>query len=182
MHSDQLLIERLQRDDRDAFEEIVQAHQRAIHGYLRARVIPGSEADDLTQDVFLRFYQSRARFDSANLIRPWLLGIARNLLREHLRQLKRRKEVGWTELCLELEDLLTNRSEDLPDDSLQYLPQCLAELGQSAQAAIQMRYTAQMPLVEIGEKLKRSEGAVKLLMFRARQALKYCLDLKLKPR
>lgn len=182
MSSDLPLIERLQRDDREAFAEIVHAHQRAIYGYLCARVIPASEADDLTQEVFLRFYQSRARFDTSSLIRPWLLGIARNLLREHLRKLKRRKEVAWTELCLELEELLSHKIAFDHEDALQHLPACLSELGQSAQQAIQWRYSAQLPLQEIGERLKRSEGAVKLLMFRARQALKYCLDHRLKLR
>jgi RNA polymerase sigma-70 factor (ECF subfamily) len=43
-----------------------------------------------------------------------------------------------------------------------------------------MRYRGNLKLAAIGQKLHRSEGAVKLLMFRARQALKHCLDVKLK--
>jgi RNA polymerase sigma-70 factor (ECF subfamily) len=49
-------------------------------------------------------------------------------------------------------------------------------LGQSARQALEMYYASRLRLAEIGQQLKRSEGAVKLLMFRARQALRRCLD------
>lgn len=176
MSSDQELSERLLKNDRAAFEAIVQKYQRGVFAYLKSRILAMSDAEDLTQEVFLRFYQARERFDTNSLIRPWLLGIARNLLKEHLRKLKRRKEVTWTELCLELEDIVHQRPGETNEDFLAHLPHCIGELGQSAREAIQLRYSANLSLLDIGQKLKRSEGAIKLLMFRARQALKYCLD------
>ena len=174
---EQALIERAQRGDRAAFEEIVERHQGAVFGYLRARLLQPTDAEDLTQEVFLRCYQGWARFDTASLIRPWLIGIARNLLREHSRKVKRRKEVAWTELCLELEEMLPP-DERTYEDVISLLPSCLESLGDSAKQALNLRYSAKLRLADIGEKLKRSEGAVKLLMFRARQALKNCLDGK----
>lgn len=178
MNSDQELSERLQKNDRAAFEAIVQKYQRGVFAYLKSRLLGMSDAEDLTQEVFLRFYQARERFDTSSLIRPWLLGIARNLLKEHLRKLKRRKEVTWTELCLELEDIVHQRPGETNEDFLAHLPHCIGELGQSAREAIQLRYSSNLSLLDIGQRLKRSEGAIKLLMFRARQALKYCLDTK----
>jgi RNA polymerase sigma-70 factor (ECF subfamily) len=55
----------------------------------------------------------------------------------------------------------------------------LEELGQSARQALELRYGACLRLAEIGERLHRSEGAVKLLVFRARQALRKCLDFRM---
>ena len=174
--SDQTLIEQLRRGDRSAFAQVIERHQRSVYGYLRARVQQASDADDMMQEVFLRFYLAQARFDSTALIRPWLLGIARNLLREHVRDVKRRKEVAWTELCLELESVLPpDALWTDADDALRHLPKCLEELGPSARQAIDLHYRSQRKLVEIGRELHRSEGAVKLLMHRARQALKDCL-------
>lgn len=187
------LAEAAARGDRAAFDAIIAAHRAAVFGYLRSRVLEPSDAEDLSQEVFLRFYQGRARFlelapragqggeaarqDGGTLLRGWLIGIARNLLHEHVRRVKRRKEVGWTELCLQLDSVVEQRLEQ-DDESLAQLPVCLQALGQSARQALDMRYQAQMRLSEIGEKLHRSEGAIKLLMFRARQALKHCLDSK----
>ncbi len=175
--TDRLLIEAAQRGDRPAFEAIVERHQQAVYGYLRCRVLEPADAEDLCQEVFLRSYQGKARFDSTVMLRPWLIAIARNSLREHVRKVHRRKEVGWTELCLDFEGLMDHEDERF-DDAMIQLPRCLAALGQSARQAIELRYQARLRLSEIGERLHRSEGAVKLLMFRARQALKRCLDGK----
>ena len=81
-------------------------------------------------------------------------------------------------MCIELEDIVAVE-EQAHEDVLAHLPRCLQELGQSARQALEMRYSAKLRLAEIGDKLHRSEGAVKLLMFRARQALKGCLDRKM---
>jgi RNA polymerase sigma-70 factor (ECF subfamily) len=105
------------------------------------------------------------------------LGIARNLLHEHTRKIKRRKEVAWTELCLELDEMVSS-DDELYGDLLGHLPNCLDSLGESARQAVELRYSAHLRLAEIGEKLCRSEGAAKLLMFRAKRALKNCLDRK----
>lgn len=162
--------------DRAAFASIVERYQSLVFGYLRTRLVQSNDAEDLTQEVFLRCYTARERFEASGSLRAWLLGIARNLLRERARRIRRRKEVAWTELCLELETLV---EIDQPEaDPLEHLPKCMESLGDSARQAIEMRYCSQLRLAQIGEKLRRSEGAAKLLMFRARQALKQCLDGK----
>ncbi|HWA98805.1 MAG TPA: RNA polymerase sigma factor [Pirellulales bacterium] len=176
---DVALIDALRRGDRDAFAAIVARHQGPVFGYLRARLLQATDAEDLTQEVFLRCYTARERFEPGASLRPWLLGIARNLLRERARQVKRRKEVAWTELCLELDELIETDGQG-EDDSMSHLPNCMESLGDSARQAIEMRYCSQLRLAEIGNKLHRSEGAAKLLMFRARQALKSCLDRKVR--
>ena len=88
--------------DRLALEATIQEHQGAIYGYLCSRLAQPADAEDLTQEVFLRWYLNRQRFDGTQPVRPWLLGIARNVLLEHLKQ-QQRKEAAWTELCLQLE-------------------------------------------------------------------------------
>jgi RNA polymerase sigma-70 factor, ECF subfamily len=173
------LVQAAQRGDKAAFSQLVELHQGAIYGYLCARLSDATQAEDLCQDVFLRCYLGREKFERAVAVRPWLIGIARNLLREHARRLHRRREVAWTELCLELETI--GMVDEHTDEALTHLPKCLESLGKSAREALQLKYHARMKLQEIGKKLCRSEGAVKLLMFRARQALRNCLDRKMKP-
>jgi len=174
--ADHELIARMRTGDREAFASLVERHQRPLYGFLRARVLCPDDAEDMVQEVFIRFFEARARFDSAALVRPWLLGIARNLLREHIRHVRRRREVGWTELCLELEMIWP--SADVAEDKLRWLPECLIDLGPSARQAIELHYRTGQKLTEIAGLLHRSEGAVKLLLHRARQALRDCLNLK----
>jgi RNA polymerase sigma-70 factor (ECF subfamily) len=176
---DHELVVAAQRGDRTAFAQLIQRHQQAVYGFLRARVIEPSDAEDMSQEVFLRSYSARAKFASSEMVRPWLLGIARNLLREHIRRYKRRKEVAWTELCLDIDEQQEKEPSPL-DDYTSHLPDCMQGLGPSARDALDLYYRQHKRVVEIGDKLRRSEGAIKLLLFRARQALKFCLNGKLR--
>lgn len=173
------LLRAVQRGDREAFTLVVKHHQQAVYGYLRARLTQPADAEDLCQEVFLRCYSGKVKFQRATQLRPWLIGIARNVLREHVRKLVRSKEVAWTELCLEL-DSLNQEEEPAHAEAMHHLPDCLESLGTSAREAINLRYASDLRLTDIGQQLHRSEGAIKLLIFRARQALRQCLQFKLR--
>jgi RNA polymerase sigma-70 factor, ECF subfamily len=174
------LVQSAQQGDKKAFTALVEVYQHTVYGFLRARLLEPADAEDLCQEVFLRCYLGREKLARANAVGSWLVGIARNVLREHIKKQQRRKEVAWTELCLEL-DALVGHHHSESDDALHHLPICMEALGQSAREAIDLRYSTALKWAEIGTRLKRSEGAVKLLVHRARQALKYCLDRKLRP-
>ena len=178
---DAAVLEAAQRGDHAAFTTLIRRHERLVHGYLRARLARGGDVDDLCQEVFLRVYSAKAvpRSDGGLRMRPWLLGIARNVLREHVRKVRRRRETAWTELCLEIEDLAS--LEGVADaepyaDAMVRLPGCLQSLGPSARQALDLYYQDDLRMGQIAERFKRSEGAVKLLVHRARQAVKKCLD------
>jgi RNA polymerase sigma-70 factor (ECF subfamily) len=173
------LVVNAQRGDHRAFAALIEMYQQTVYGFLRARLIEPADAEDLCQEVFLRCYLGREKLGRASTVGAWLIGIARNLLREHVRRQHRRREVAWTELCLELDALVSDHGGG-NDDALSHLPACLNSLGQSAREAIDLRYRAQLRMAAIAERLKRSEGAIKLLVHRARAALKHCLDQKLK--
>jgi RNA polymerase sigma-70 factor (ECF subfamily) len=176
----QALIQRSQRGDKKAFTALVELYQQTVYGFLRARLLDPADAEDLTQEVFLRLYLGREKLSRARAVGSWLVGIARNVLREHVKKQHRRREVAWTELCLELDELVQPHHH-AEHDALHHLPSCMESLGPSARQAIDLRYSGSLKWAQVGERLKRSEGAVKLLVHRARQALKHCLDRKMKP-
>lgn len=76
--------------DAAAFEVAFEQHFDPVFRYLRARA--GRQlAEDLAGDTFARAYSLRARFDGeASQVRPWLFGIATNVLREYRRSERRR--------------------------------------------------------------------------------------------
>ncbi len=158
------------------FEQVYASHRGVIFGYLRARTLDNADADDMTQEVFLRFYAALERYDPSRNedARPWLRGISRNVLREHIRRIKRRKECGWTELCLELDALIGEAMDE--DDRLGLLPTCISKLGDSARHAIRAHYMQGKKLKVIAQEMDRTLGAVKVLMVRSRQALRKCVE------
>lgn len=82
---DSILIERSVHGLPDAFVEVARRHEVAIHVYL-ARRAGRQAADDLLAEVWLRAFAARGGYDSGYAdARPWLYGIARNVLREHWR-------------------------------------------------------------------------------------------------
>jgi RNA polymerase sigma factor (sigma-70 family) len=92
--SDASLV-RMAADGRvSAFPELMRRHGAAIHAYLLRRSSRDA-ADDLLGEVFLRAYAAVTRYDQRwPDARPWLYGIARNVLREHRRQLREAGD-GW---------------------------------------------------------------------------------------
>ena len=177
---DAVLLAAAQRGDHAAFTLIIERHAKLVHGYLRARLTRPTDAEDLGQEVFLRVYTAKAvpRGSMELVMRPWLLGIARNVLREHVRATRRRRETAWTALCLDVEDLVGGGEpiERAFDEVMEKLPGCLESLGPSARQAIDLYYQDDLRMREIADRFKRSEGAVKLLVHRARQAVRRCLE------
>ncbi len=84
--SDAAIVRRSTDVDAKAFGELFWRHNGAVHGYL-ARRAGRDDADDLVAEVWLRAFRDRANFDLQYLdARPWLYGIARNVLHSHWRQ------------------------------------------------------------------------------------------------
>ncbi|MFI4874223.1 MAG: RNA polymerase sigma factor, partial [Blastopirellula sp. JB062] len=86
---DALLVEAIKKRDRAAFTAFVARQQGFVFGYLRSRMLEPADAEDLSQEVFLRCFVGKVRFPDGAPVRPWLLGVARNVLREHLRKTSR---------------------------------------------------------------------------------------------
>ncbi len=85
METDGTLIERSARGRPDAFVEVVRRHEAAVHAFLARRAGPQAAAD-LLGEVWVRAFAGRGGYDPAySDARPWLYGIARNVLRAHWR-------------------------------------------------------------------------------------------------
>lgn len=87
--SDAEIVGRSTNGDAKAFGELFWRHNGVVHGYL-ARRAGRDIADDLVAEVWLRAFRDRANFDPHYAdARPWLFGIARNVLNAHWRQLSK---------------------------------------------------------------------------------------------
>jgi RNA polymerase sigma factor (sigma-70 family) len=87
MHSDAVFIERSLRHP-EAFGEVFDRHWVAVYRYCRSRV--GSDGESLAADTFRLALDRRAGYDTQRAdALPWLLGLATNLIRNHLRQRSR---------------------------------------------------------------------------------------------
>lgn len=84
--AEQALVEQCRRQDFEAFGRIVDAYQSRVLGFVRRMCKNSEEALDITQEVFIRAYQSFARFDGRCSLRSWLFKIAYNLCIDRTRR------------------------------------------------------------------------------------------------
>jgi RNA polymerase sigma-70 factor (ECF subfamily) len=89
--TDEMLMVRYQRGDRDAFAELVRRYQAPVFNFAIRQIRHSGAAEDITQEVFLRVVQSAAEFKHEARFSTWLYTIARNLCIDHLRKLSHRR-------------------------------------------------------------------------------------------
>jgi RNA polymerase sigma-70 factor (ECF subfamily) len=83
---EQALIDRCRRQDVEAFGRFVDAYQNRVFGFVRRMIPNPDEAADVTQEVFIRAFQSFGRFDGRSSVRTWLFRIAHNLCIDRVRK------------------------------------------------------------------------------------------------
>jgi RNA polymerase sigma-70 factor, ECF subfamily len=175
-------LEAAQRGDVEAFGEVIEAHQGAIRAFLAVRLNDPFEAYDLAQEVFVIAWKKLAHIDVSKPLRPWLRGIAANLVRKHVRK-NRAIPVGGNETILELLDQRIDTHEgrswqDAP--VLDALEGCLAKMGESARSLLQLRYEEGLSIGEIREQVGGNHSAMTMKLHRLRSALQICIEGRLK--
>ena len=84
--AEQALVDRSRRRDLDAFAKIVDAYQARIFGFVKRMIRNDEEAQDVTQEVFIKAFQAMHRFDGRSSLRTWLFKIAHNLCVDRVRR------------------------------------------------------------------------------------------------
>lgn len=76
----------IQAGDLGAFEQLVSRYQTMVHGLAMSILRKPEDAEEATQDTFLKLFRARGTFDSSRNLEPWLLRIAGNACRDKLRR------------------------------------------------------------------------------------------------
>ncbi|WBB64716.1 sigma-70 family RNA polymerase sigma factor [Streptomyces sp. WMMC500] len=161
-------------DRPEAFAELYDRHAPAIHRYAARRLGSGA-ADDITSDTFLAAFRARARFDPARTsARPWLYGIAANLIGRH-----RRSEVrGLRALARTGVDPVAHSWVDEADDRLAAqaahapLAGALAALPAGDRHVLLLVAWADLSYAEVAEALDIPIGTVRSRLSRARRKVR----------
>src|SRR5213075_2809651 len=86
------LIQRCLKGDQLAWEAIVRQYRRKVFNVAYKFVGRHDEAEDLTQDIFLKIFKSLGTFDSRANFQTWLISISRNLCIDHYRSVRKERE------------------------------------------------------------------------------------------
>jgi len=176
---DACIIEQFQRGDEAVFNQLVHRYQTRTY-QLAQRYVPNVEdAQDITQDAFVRAYQGLANFKRQSQFYSWLYRITINLCIDFLRKNARRKMVTQE---LHLADIsmmsladpnLTSPSGEVENkELLSHLRSAIRQLPPKQQEIFVLRYWEGLALKDIADALGKSCGTIKAHLFHAHRNLR----------
>jgi RNA polymerase sigma-70 factor, ECF subfamily len=170
------LVVAAQGGDASAFTEIVRRYQRVVYRVAYGLTRHTSDADDLSQETFVRAYQALGRFRVGEPLQPWLSRIAVNLAYSLFRRRKRRPETALEPL-VEAGEQWAAAGDDPSEETSQrersaQLDAAFAELTPEHQAVLVLRVVQDLSYDEIATALGIPPGTVMSRLSRARAELK----------
>lgn len=139
---------------------LVHRYHARVFGFLLTLTRHRQDAEDLTQETFLRAWNKFAKYDPALPLLPWLLTLAR---RQSITALRRTKPLP--------EQAAPSFAPDTPDPALWLWELAKRELPPDAYSALWLHYREELPLKDVAGILGKREGAVKVILHRARKTL-----------
>jgi RNA polymerase sigma-70 factor (ECF subfamily) len=171
------LVSRCLRGDETAWEELVRVHTRRVYGLCFRFTNSGSEAQDLTQEVFLRVFRTLQSFRAMEgSFGTWLARVTRNLLIDHYR--RTRQDRATDSIEEQLPTIEAGVAAGVrPDDAVagreasEILQATLQKLSPDLREAVILRDLQEMEYREIADVLQIPEGTVKSRINRGRVEL-----------
>jgi RNA polymerase sigma-70 factor (ECF subfamily) len=169
MPDEQGLTRRAAQGDAAAFEEIVRMHQRALYGVVLGIVGNPLDADDLTQEAFIRAHRRLASFRAESSLKTWLTRIAINAARDFLRRqrlrgllpLGRRHEERVAHQAPGAEERLMSRQLE------ENVAGFMATLSERERTIFSLRFIGGHSLAEISQITSANLSTVKTHLYRA---------------
>ena len=175
---DHSLISRCLSGDETAWEELVRLHSRQVYGLCFRFTGSGAEAQDLTQEVYLRVFKTLRTFRAAEgSFGTWLTRVTRNLLIDHYRRTRQERATDSIEDQLPMMEESGPTASMRPDrmvagrEASEILQATLQKLSPDLREAVILRDLQEMEYREIAQVLAIPEGTVKSRINRGRVEL-----------
>lgn len=169
------LIQRCLQGDQLAWDAIVQQYRRKVFNVAYKFVGRHEEAEDLTQDIFIKIFKSLGTFDRRANFQTWLISVSRNLCIDHYRSVRQERQT--IDYQIDPNELAPVSRDPGPiaaieqQDRVVLLREALAALPESLRKAVLMRDIQELTYQEIADRLHLPEGTVKSRINRGRTEL-----------
>ena len=157
------LVRRCLRGEPEAIRTLVDQYQADVYGVCLRLLSHAHDAEDVTQEVFLRVFRSLRRWDKQRPLKPWIMGITINRCRTWLKQRARRPE-----LIAYLQDVAPSPPADDALELVREIRAALRELRPEYQRVFLLFHEQGRGYDEIAAALDRPVGTIKTWLHRAR--------------
>lgn len=183
--TDQLLVERVQKGDKRAFDLLVGKYQHKIVSLISRYVSDHAEALDVAQEAFIKAYKAIGRFRGDSAFYTWMYRIAINTAKNHLVSQSRRppssdvdaQDAEQFHVDTRLKDRASPEHELLKEEIERTIHDAISELPDDLRVAITLREMEGMSYEDIATTMDCPIGTVRSRIFRAREAI----DGRLRP-
>jgi len=158
----------------DDFLRRFTAAQLAVRRFVWSHVPDPQEAEDIVQNTALVLWKKFDQYDPKKHFVTWAFGIARNEVLYARRTSARKPLVLADDVSVRLGERLALLSARL-DPRWAFLESCLKKLAEKARGVLEMHYHRRLSTDQIARTLRSSVNAVRLVLFRAREALARCV-------
>ena len=162
------LVALILKGDKGAFREILTRYQNSVYGFAFSILKDVQEAEDISQEVFLRLYRTADAYRNFAALRTYLFRIARNLCINHLRKMRPETMTDPPEAV----DAKTPLTQLCAAELKKQIDLILSKLPENQRAAIYLRHEQGMNYSEIAETLGVTLHAVESLLTRARRGFR----------
>lgn len=145
----------------EAFNMLLKKYQQKIYWHVRRMVIDHDDADDVTQDVFIKVWKNLPGFRNDAQLYTWMYRIATNECITFLNKKKQKNNVSLDDVDYELSDTLASSDQFTGDKIQMKLQQAILTLPDKQRLVFNMKYFDDMKYEEMSEVLGTSVGALK---------------------
>lgn len=171
MQDEETLVRRAQQNDQVALTQIYEDNFDRIYRYIVIKIGDRAEAEDMTQQVFLKVLKSISSFKFRGMpFTSWLYRIAHNQVVDYLRKKSRRTTVPLDETMPSFNDGPESVTER--KIAIEEVAAAAKKLTPAQQEVISLRFAGALSIAEVARVMGRSEGAVKALQHSAIVALR----------
>jgi len=163
--TDQELIKKYLKGDEKSFEILIEKYLKLAYNFVYKNVGNPADAEDITQEVFVKVWKNLKKFDQSKTFKPWLFQIAKNTSIDFLRKKKSipfsrfENDKGQNVLTENLSAPLPNLTEAISDKET--IATAMGDLKEKEQNVIELRHKQGMSFKEISGILKESINTVK---------------------
>jgi RNA polymerase sigma-70 factor (ECF subfamily) len=178
---DECVVREAVGGSREAFDELVRRHRSQIYTLIRTVIGDDTDADDLTQECFVRAYVSIVRFRREGAFRTWLTRIAVNVARTYMARRRRAHRSVSLEVASDgerwtSEPFIVESDIEGALGRRRAIVRALAQLPEECRVALTLRDVQGFEYHEIAEVLNTPIGTIEARVFRARRRLRPLLQ------
>ncbi|MDD5289065.1 MAG: sigma-70 family RNA polymerase sigma factor [Dehalococcoidales bacterium] len=175
MQEELTLIQRARQGDQEAFAQLYENHFDKIFRYVVIKIGNQTEAEDMTQQVFVRAYESIGSYQWQGIpFSAWLFRIAHNQMVDYVRK-QSKKPTVWLDESMQIRD-----DSDLEHDvetkiEMEKVVIATKRLTEAQREVISLRFAGGLSITEAAKTMRKSEGAIKALQHSAILSLRKTL-------